>query len=536
MAKKMEQPFNLKPTVAKETTKISNARYGRDVRDAIVKSIDTLADKTSEVLNDYVGDIVNRNNQVTQTAQSIQGLYDTAVVQADKISTIVGDYSDLASSIENFTNIQVETVEWTSEDAGNGNISWTANASLEWIPQTTTITRIDPETGESYEETVNTGYWKWNIPRWPNINNVRWNWVNKQTDPDLYKNHVSYNPTTGILDVYAKDYLSDLTLVAFRRTYTQDPTATLVYSQDADKYTLRLGLSEGPAGAGATAANYRPFYYTLYEADESVYRQKQSNRPKFYKGTLFESTTVFVDPEDITNSQIEKLGNFYANDSVFNDLFDGVYVTFRKSVDNNVENATEHKLNNNFGTSSTAINTKLLDKNDDYDSTVTVYVPKGQSVFATYTDKYNRTFGRRVYFINETMYEIVGGLSSNIASRDRFITESEYNRLDGNDTFDIVQTFDPKQNMLVFENAVQCASTPKGNVGDWAAAKDGVVDDNDQPIKYSHSTDLNIVKSSPVGKLNTNYQYDQFMIPILVTGVIFKMPESISTRLVGQIH
>ena len=546
MAKKIEYPFEFEGDVQKYTEKIKSLRYGNQVRSSIAESINVLAAKVQKALNDYVGEIKTKHDAVDSAYQEVSSQYLDIQNYIIEINRFITTYNSLKDAIENYSNATLETSDYTETTVRTGVKRWTPQApTMTWVDNNVIV-----ENEETHEmEERNLGYWLWTVPRCPEFRTLNWEWVYKKPGV-TYEDSISFDPNEGILNIKARDFLSDMQIIARKIRFDQQPTASMQIAANG-KHQLTLELPQGPAGSGSEGLANRPYFYTLYEADDSAWLPNASNPPYFGKGPLVDLITTFGE----NNQTITYLGDFFDENSDYEYIYDGVYITFRKSVDNYTGGTKFNLLRNNFGTSPTG---ELATNNVDFDSTITIFLPREQSATVTFVDDQGRTYCRRVHWMtkSESWVEAVGQVDgtgkpkANLATVDRFMTYSQFELIKDTQGLVAARTFNNSNNvdehfyMLLFEDAFMPGkgTARKGCTPDWAATSDTYRNNND--VAYGQSSDFRLndiqttnLKTQTDNAEGMNHRYDQFLIPIKVVGVSYHLNEKdIGANIFGSVQ
>ena len=374
---------------------IRTAKKGADVRESIYKSIELIANKSESAISNMsenVNSAITAARNATSAIQLSSGELQSLDTSIDNMQQTINDIRSMVSALSGLT-VRSELLDYTYNESTG---AWTAPNMQIYFSQ-------DENNGQ--------GGFVLKIPKTPKFVPVDVKRVikgqNGGTDtvvtlPKTRDNNnslvaqdkITYNPNTGEYSLELVELMSLLNVEAHTvELGSTKPTASLTWDLSGltPIPTLSLGLVRGLQGlsgenAAITYLDKRPYIRCLWEPDSS-------KGDPFANGKWFSRSSVI--PRVPTNSNAKKI---YETAS----FYDVMAVVFRKSC--NPVTGTLKILQ--IGT---AKSKDLFNKGtDDYNNTITVFLRKGDRVFAKYDcpDGKN-SFTREVRWLENDMYLIV---------------------------------------------------------------------------------------------------------------------------------
>lgn len=514
----VESSFALEDEITSELRDIKNAIYGSEVRDAIYNALYELATATSAALNLYVSQLGTYVERAESASNEVEGLYSRAQSIYSDLFKSVASYKVLSESISRLTSVAVVRPETAYiQKTISGKTVWeSVDPSLAWNPNGQIISIQVPNPTENDANAVTTvevadGQWQWSIPPAPQFKSLKVNWKNYNAkDVSSFKDALEYNPNSGEMTLSLRNFLSNLEINPNAVSSSQGVSASMWWSNDHFVLNLNLPVIDTNS-TSLEGVSHRAFFVPLDTNDQYHTNTKGGNNDRFNFGvTAYVDTTTDYDS---SNDKVKELRDYFEGHDEA--VFDGAFIVFRKSVDNNDGN----NLYVNFGEKedSATLNKVLFKDNDDYDSTITVFIPRGGDVTASYTDTQGRTFTRRVHWMTEPWVCKCKGDKSGLAETVKYVPKSKAGTVGGVTaaTYGEIKNATRSSTMLLFEHAMY---NKKGNKVDWAVT-------SANSDKYTQSVTL--AKKSALGKNKVeNSIYDQFMIPIQIIGVSYHLSES----------
>lgn len=472
---------------------IMTAEYGETVRENITKALRIIGQTVDDALNDMYKNIVNKSNLIEQN----KALYDQYKTEATTAADTLKDFKNVVSSVEErlaaISNIKTETISYERNSGGG------------WSPVSNRrITSTTKANGEVE--------WTFHTPGVPLFKNIR---IERKplpkNDQELlaYKDSVDYNINTGEIVVSLADPMKRLRVVGNvlegRSVNTGEilPTS-LDYASDGAP-VLSLSLPRGPDGSAGDQLVYRTFFVPKNKA---LYNNADTS---FGPSYIFGEQVL---PQLDNAAHISYSNNvneiqYYSLKADQTPKFDAVLITFRKSI------------NNTSGFEISGVNTSGLSfpDNYDYDSTVTVFVPRGGQATAMMVDRMGRVLTRRVYWLDKTMYRAYSGGSKKVGSTAaKAPVTSIVSDLSGG--WSSVNQFNAGRGLLFSHCHID--KVKKGS---------NVISAGDDP-EYSYSSDGNYTYNKedkcwdPTANRGYNEFCDRFMIPVFVQGIIYQLDDS----------
>lgn len=450
-------------------TSVRSATFGEQVRGAIYDALRTIANECDD-------DIANTHLTVNTTLSNMGNattLATDAAASARSAAETLNDFRNLAQTIDNavanYLSIHVNETDYI-QNQNTG--SWTAPAPV-----------------VAWNEETNR--WEYTFTRAPQFKRLQ---INRLLDSTgAASDSVAYDPNTGALTLNIVDKLYNLQVSAnsVNHNFTGD---LAVFGYDGSRPYLRISVPRGMPGDGAQNFQRRPFILNdLYVTGAAQFQHNANNPPYFSRQSL-------VSRDSVIDQDTERATTYGAND------FDAAIIIFRKSVDN----STGNTLNRNF-VKKTA--NALLKNNVDYDSTVSVFLPKGGQATAAFVDAQGRTFTRRVRWLTEPWYLVLSGGAKNTWPTAKLTADSDYTTGKKAETY---------SNAFLFENAKYGT---KGDAVEWSWQSAGTY----------KNTKLKGSKCNPATNIANNKMYNQFLIPERIIGIRFLAEETLVNHYVGPV-
>ena len=494
--------------VKNEISLIERANFGATVRSSIISALQTIAKYFDQELTVLDNHIITANSNAL-TAQTDQQSYnDKAEALKESIGELETLIESVKSQLELVRSVPGEQTSYTPNYIGKdpeGNEVYSWSLSSDNSPHVSSSRNNQGEV-----------VWTFYSPGVPQFNTIvvkRLNWADYQNRPSSFVDSVRYDLPNGTLYVTIADQMSKMMVRAQTMTPSANtsellqPKITYETINDVVRPILNVYLPRGERGYGTTAQNFRAFVApNIWTNDLYKVKLNANDSASYYFGE-----EVILNCNGLTNHKRFVSGQALIEDycllSSATPAFDAVIVTFQKSIPNT--DAANYKIANTNNSGQT------IDKNWDWSNQISVIVPRGTQQTVTMVDAAGRIFTRTVYWLDEPVYRVcVGG------AKGTWPTSMLLRRSESGSAY-IAKRFPANETGggLLFSHTrmLGANNSVSGDAIEWAWAAEN---------SYINTKNSSKGFKDPSGNININKTYDQFLIPMSVTGILYKMADS----------
>lgn len=482
-------------SITEKLNSISNAKYGETVRKNIVDALTLIAQRVDQEI-DHLSVIVESAEGTIASNASQYEYYSGLATAAEQTATNLDEARKAITNVlNNITNITTNPIAYKEYPTGV-------------TPQygfDTDLPRI--------EHVESTNSWILHFPRVPEFKQIkvnRLNFRNFASNPSSFKDSVQYDPNAGILTINVIDPLSRLSVKTKVVKYDEATfgnansiPVNLEYDSTGTAPTIVLTVPHGQNGGGSNILNYRPYF------ERVIWNNANYTDPTT---ATFPEQAQLTGAYHITVNQKYSTGGYSLSSSAY-PAIDAVIIRFRKSVNNTSQ--SDFKLANTMGA------TLAFDDNRDYDTEYSLFLPRGCSFRMTVFDVAGRMISRPVYWIDGTSYSRViwGGSRTGVPTW----------------LFGRTDDMNAKLSSLTGDNATRQKLLKTYTSG--ILFGNATVDGKGDLVEYAWwgTSDYQLTKHdktssgewyNPAANQNKNKAYNQFLIPISITGIWYQMPET----------